>query len=122
MQLVSWFICFVCEGGGLIFLSIAFQPPLEKKLRNKRMQLFHHLQNEVYAIEFKARCVYDGNNIMYTPKPFPSDRTVMFSFILSLNLVDLPPSSSILNSAFERLSLLKPTVLILFGLPLHQVP
>lgn len=81
-----------CETGvDGYFFFLAFQPTLgEKKFRNKRMELFQHLQNRVYAIEFKARGVYDGNNIMYTPQPFPSDRTVScsFLFILLHNRVD----------------------------------
>lgn len=54
-----------------------------------------HLQNEVYAIEFKARC--DGNNT-------PTFQIELYSWLTSR----------------WNLSLLKPIVLILFGLPLHQ--
>ncbi|KIM49646.1 hypothetical protein M413DRAFT_113312 [Hebeloma cylindrosporum] len=56
-------------------VAVTFQPVLDKKMRSKRLELFQHLQNRVYAKEFKVRGVYDGNNIMYIPQRLPSDRT-----------------------------------------------
>ena len=71
---------------------LAFQPTLgDKKFRNKRMELIHHLQNVVYPMQFQVRGVYDGNNIMYTPQLLSSDRTVIyFCYIFSHSIVLIP--------------------------------
>jgi hypothetical protein len=117
-------VSYFWEAGVDEYCFLAFQPTLgEKRFRNKRMELFHHLQNTVYALEFKFRGVYDGNNIFYTPQPLSSDKTVsyLFIYILSLNRVD-PPFSSMSNWARIRPSLLKPTARMLFDSPLHQAP
>ncbi|KAF8898225.1 ribonuclease H-like domain-containing protein [Gymnopilus junonius] len=43
----------------------------EEKIRNKRIQLFHHLQTAVAPQTFNPRAIYDGRAIAYAPIRLP---------------------------------------------------
>lgn len=50
-------------------ICTVFSP--EEKIRNKRIQLFHHLQMSVAPQTFNPRAIYDGRAIAYAPTKLP---------------------------------------------------
>ncbi|KAJ3504960.1 hypothetical protein NLJ89_g7668 [Agrocybe chaxingu] len=69
--------------------------------RNKKIKLFHHLQNVVAASLFSSRMVYDGQSIAYSPERirFPGGHGAGGSFIIHLNQPSIVSSGT--RGAYE---------------------